>query len=47
VPAHIVFDLDNAEAFWFSIYGNETLCLDAPLVRPIQTLTRLPDWLKA
>jgi Icc-related predicted phosphoesterase len=47
VPAHIVFDLDAAQAFWFSIYGNEVLALDAPLTRPIPTLTRLPDWLRA
>ncbi len=47
VPAHIIFDLDAAQALWFSIYGNEVLALDAPLVRPIPTLSRLPDWLRA
>jgi len=47
VPAHIIFDLDSATAYWFSIYGNEVLALDVPLQRPIPTLTRLPDWLRA
>lgn len=47
VPAHIVFDLGTDEVFWFSIYGNETLSLNQPLERPIRTLLRPPDWLRA
>jgi Icc-related predicted phosphoesterase len=46
-PAHIILDLEGMTALWFSIYGNEILDLDAPLQRPIPTLTRLPDWLRA
>lgn len=46
-PAHIIFDLSAASALWFSIYGNEILDLDAPLQRPIPSLTTLPDWLTA
>lgn len=45
VPAHIVFDLDNDTALWFSIYGNEVLDLGADLHRPIPTLVERPDWL--
>jgi hypothetical protein len=46
-PAHIVLTLTRAVPLWFSIYGNEVLSLDAPLQRPIPTLTQLPDWLTA
>jgi hypothetical protein len=46
-PAHIIFNLDAGEALWFSIYGNEVLSLDAPLIRPIPALRQLPEWLKA
>ncbi len=45
VPAHIVFDLGAGSAFWFSIYGNETLALDSPLQRPIGALRDWPEWL--
>ena len=46
-PAHIILDLADRTALWFSIYGNEKLDLDAPLRRPFATLTTLPDWLTA
>jgi Icc-related predicted phosphoesterase len=46
-PAHIILDLAERTALWFSIYGNEILDLDAPLQRPIPALTKLPDWLTA
>jgi Icc-related predicted phosphoesterase len=46
VPAHIVFDLEEQRAYWFSIYGNETISLADPLSRPFAPLTTLPDWLR-
>lgn len=45
-PAHTVFDTNRQEAAWFSLAGAETARLDAPLQRPLQQLTALPDWLR-
>ena len=46
VPAHIILDLDAATAWWFSIYGAETIPLDAPMVRPFPSITSVPDWMR-
>lgn len=45
-PTHIIFDTDERSAYWFSLAGAETLCLDEPLVRPVSPLTELPPWLQ-
>lgn len=44
-PAHIMIELDFGEAVWVSLAGGESVRLDAPLVRPIPELPRLPAWL--
>lgn len=46
-PAHIYLDLDEGEAAWFSLAGAERVRLDAPLVRPIESLSALPVWLSS
>jgi Icc-related predicted phosphoesterase len=46
-PAHVIIDTDEAEAVWSSAAGSEWVRLDAPLTRPVQKLTALPDWLRA
>lgn len=46
-PTNIAFDTVRQEAAWFSLAGAELARLDAPLVRPLPALTRLPDWLAA
>lgn len=38
-PAHVVIDLAEAEAMWYSLAGNEGVKLDAPLVRPRAGIT--------
>lgn len=45
VPAHVVVDTDTPRAYWLSLMGGETALLDAPLTRPLDRLTELPDWL--
>jgi Icc-related predicted phosphoesterase len=44
-PTHIVLDTEANEAAWFSMAGAEIVRLDAPLARPITTLTEAPAWL--
>lgn len=44
-PAHIMLGLDDDEAVWVSLAGGESVKLDAPLIRPIPEITRLPAWL--
>ena len=45
VPATIAIDTDIGEAAWFSLDGAESVKLDAPLQRPIQPLSAMPDWM--
>jgi hypothetical protein len=47
IPAHVIFDTDCERAAWFSLAGAEAVRLDAPLSRPVETLSALPDWLRA
>lgn len=44
-PAYIAFDTDTHEAVWVSAMGVQSVNLRTPLLRPIQPLTRLPQWL--
>lgn len=46
-PPHIVIDTEEPAAAWFSLAGAETVRLDQPLVRPVDSLSRIPDWLPA
>ena len=46
-PAHIILDLDNEKAYWFSAAGEQSIDLDQPLQRPADTVAALPDWLTA
>jgi Icc-related predicted phosphoesterase len=46
-PTHIVIDIDEEVAFWFSAAGNQFVRLDEPLERPVPRLEALPHWLKA
>jgi Icc-related predicted phosphoesterase len=36
VPTYVVVDTDAGQASWFSLAGNESIALNAPLVRPIE-----------
>jgi Icc-related predicted phosphoesterase len=45
-PTHVIFDTDRQQALWFSLAGAEVVRLDAPLVRPVEELRALPDWLR-
>lgn len=45
-PAHVILDLDQATALWFSIYGNEIVALDGENAAPAP-LDTLPDWFRA
>lgn len=45
-PAHVILDLEQATALWFSIYGNETVALSGDSAAPVP-LETLPDWLRA
>ena len=38
VPAHIIFDMDDKKAMWFSLAGSEVVELDKPLQRPVAEL---------
>jgi Icc-related predicted phosphoesterase len=46
-PTHIMLDLDQNKAYWFSAYGEQFIDLDQPLHRPAQDITSVPDWLIA
>lgn len=46
-PAHIMLDLNNEKAYWFSAAGEESIDLDAPLHRPAENIAALPEWLTA
>jgi Icc-related predicted phosphoesterase len=43
-PAYIVIDTGAREALWISAMGAQSVCLDAPLQRPIARLHALPEW---
>jgi Icc-related predicted phosphoesterase len=44
-PAHIVLDIDDGTAFWLSAAGDETIDLNAPLLRPAASIVDPPNWL--
>lgn len=46
-PAHIMLDLDNDRAYWFSAAGEQSIDLGQPLQRPAETIAAFPDWLIA
>jgi Icc-related predicted phosphoesterase len=46
-PAHIMLDLENNKAYWFSAAGEQSIDLGRPLQRPADNLAALPDWLTA
>ena len=46
-PTHIMLDLDQNKAYWFSAYGEQFIDLDRPLHRPAQDITSVPVWLIA
>ena len=45
VPTHIMLNIDDAAALWFSLAGAETAALDRPLTFPLAKLTEAPAWL--
>jgi hypothetical protein len=47
IPPHIIIDTKADEALWFSSAGVQSVCLGAPLMRPVAQLSAPPDWLKA
>jgi Icc-related predicted phosphoesterase len=46
-PAHIMLDLENDKAYWFSAAGEQSIDLGRPLQRPAENLAVFPDWLTA
>ncbi len=46
-PTHIMLDLTDDKAYWFSAYGEQTIDLGKPLQRPADNITSVPDWLIA
>lgn len=46
-PAYIILDTDHEAALWFSAAGSQSVRLDEPLVRPIEPLRAMPDWLRS
>ncbi|MES2752648.1 MAG: metallophosphoesterase [Pseudomonadota bacterium] len=46
-PAHIMLDLDNEKAYWFSAAGEQSIDLGQPLQRPAEKIAAFPDWLIA
>lgn len=46
-PAHIMLDLENEKAYWFSAAGEQSIDLGRPLQRPAENLEAFPDWLIA
>jgi len=47
VPTTIAIDTEVGEAAWFSLEGAESVRLGEPLVRPVQQLSAMPDWMLA
>lgn len=47
VPTHIMLDVEESSALWFSLMGPQTAALDKPLTFPVPNLTEEPAWLKA
>ncbi|MGE0612462.1 MAG: metallophosphoesterase [Hyphomicrobiales bacterium] len=46
-PTHIIFDLKEGKAAWFSLMGNQMVALDKDGGAAPTPLTELPDWLRA
>ncbi|MGH8510966.1 MAG: metallophosphoesterase family protein, partial [Gammaproteobacteria bacterium] len=38
-PTHVIVDLGERRAAWFSLAGNEAVNLDEPLTRPVAELS--------
>jgi Icc-related predicted phosphoesterase len=47
VPTHIMLNIEENEALWFSLRGPETVQLGAPLSFPVQKLKEEPAWLRS
>ncbi|MEI9900271.1 MAG: metallophosphoesterase [Hyphomicrobium sp.] len=45
IPTHIVLNIEEGAALWFSLAGPETVQLDSPLAYPLEKLANLPAWL--
>jgi Icc-related predicted phosphoesterase len=46
-PAYIVLETNVGEAVWISAMGVQTVRLDAPLQRPIQSAMAIPEWVES
>lgn len=46
-PAHIMLDLENEKAYWFSAAGEQSIDLGQPLQRPAGNIEAFPEWLTA
>ncbi|MEC9368522.1 MAG: metallophosphoesterase [Pseudomonadota bacterium] len=46
-PAHVIFDLKEGQAAWFSLMGAQAVGLDPTAGAAPSPLSGLPDWLKA
>jgi Icc-related predicted phosphoesterase len=46
-PAHIMLDLDDEKAYWFSAAGEQSINLGQPLQRPAENIEAFPEWLTA
>ena len=46
-PTHIMLDLENQKAYWFSAEGEQSIDLDQPLQRPAHDVVAFPEWLIA
>jgi Icc-related predicted phosphoesterase len=44
-PAHVIFDTSGHRGVWISAMGVQAVDLVQPLIRPIEPLTALPDWI--
>jgi len=45
VPTHIMLNVEESAALWFSLAGPESVRLDQPLTFPLAKLTTPPAWL--
>jgi Icc-related predicted phosphoesterase len=47
VPTHILLNVAENDALWFSMEGPQTARLDQPLAFPLRELDDLPEWVTA
>jgi Icc-related predicted phosphoesterase len=45
IPTHIMLNIEENAALWFSLAGPESVQLDRPLAFPLAKLTEPPAWL--